>query len=463
MTGKGNFKSRKASKHHGVVLQKVQRKHGVSYIARWFDPSTGQQMQQAFSKLKPAVTTAAARQVWAIALARHLAEQRAALSSGAAITSRTKVVDAIESYFASITAEGRATKTIRTYRDASTPFAVWCAQNSIQYVEALTAKDLDSYRKWLVAQKVRISAKGKGVGMGATIAGDVVCKPASINAKLRGLRTMLRQWRRETLLPTVDAELIADRLRAVKVIRNQPHFLRSSALRELIQASKRHDRATYSFNRTNSTSVGESEQFRYTAIEDFVVASLLTGCRFEELAGLRWSEVNLEAGEILLQGERTKTGHGRRIALDITPALRVILERLRIQKFDSKFVFSKPADRNVLKQQGSKQVDSGLSKNAADRCRKRLIEKFGAPQFTWHDLRRTCGTFLACAPALYAGAGAFHAAKRLGHSVVISERHYAGAITDIPKDAQTLEAAMGMGLELEDAKASSLKLSLEAS
>lgn len=450
---------RKASKHHGVIIQKVQRKHSVSYIARWFDPNNGQQMQQSFSKLKPAVTTGPARQMWAIAKARHLAEQRAAISSGAAITSKTKITDAIESYFLAITTEGRATKTIRTYRDAATPFAVWCGSNGLRYVEAISAKDLDAYRKWLVAQKVRIPAKGKGVGQGTTVAGDTQCKPSSINAKLRGLRTMLRQWRREVILPDVDIEMITDRLRGVKVTRNQPHFLRSSALRALLQASKRHDAATYSFDRWTTASAREVEQYQYTAIYDFVVASLLTGCRFEELAGLRWSEVNLEASEILLQGERTKTGHGRRIALDITPALKVILERLRIQKGASNFVFSEPADRNVLKQQGKavKHKDSGLSKNAADRCRKRLIEKFGAPQFTWHDLRRTCGTFLACAPALYAGAGAFHAAKRLGHSVVVSERHYAGAITDIPKDAETLEAAMGIELEASTHSAVGIK------
>ncbi len=77
----------------------------------------------------------------------------------------------------------------------------------------------------------------------------------------------------------------------------------------------------------------------------------------------------------------------------------------------------------------------------AESTRKRLVRDFGAPAFTWLDLRHTCGTFLTCAPAIYGAASAFLSAKRLGHSVVVSEKHYAGAVTVAP-EIKTLEAAL---------------------
>ena len=35
---------------------------------------------------------------------------------------------------------------------------------------------------------------------------------------------------------------------------------------------------------------------------------LLTACRRDEIGGLRWSEVDLETGKLLLPKDRTKTG-----------------------------------------------------------------------------------------------------------------------------------------------------------
>jgi hypothetical protein len=89
---------------------------------------------------------------------------------------------------------------------------------------------------------------------------------------------------------------------------------------------------------------------------------------------------------------------------------------------------------------GEKPMTLDLSKAA----RRRLLKDFGAPPFTWQELRRTCGTFLTCAPGIYGAASAFLSAKRLGHSVVVAERNYVGALTEIPAEARTLEEAMGV-------------------
>ena len=47
-------------------------------------------------------------------------------------------------------------------------------------------------------------------------------------------------------------------------------------------------------------------------------------------------------------------------------------------------------------------------------------------------------------PAIYGAASAWASAKRLGHSVTVAERAYAGVLRDLPADARTLEAAAGI-------------------
>lgn len=51
---------------------------------------------------------------------------------------------------------------------------------------------------------------------------------------------------------------------------------------------------------------------------------------------------------------------------------------------------------------------------------------------------------MACAPGIYGGASAYMAARRLGHSLVMAERHYLGVIPDLPSKARTLEAALNV-------------------
>ncbi len=86
-----------------------------------------------------------------------------------------------------------------------------------------------------------------------------------------------------------------------------------------------------------------------------------------------------------------------------------------------------------------------ISKDAAIKSMRRLRETYGAPAvFNYQALRRTCGTFLTCSPSIYGAASAFLSAKQLGHSVVVAEKNYVGALRKIPADAKDLEHAMNI-------------------
>lgn len=432
--GKGKVgrprKRRSHTAHPGVKLKRL--KHNNEWVARFVDPETGREKQQTFSAID--ITTDGARRAWAIDKSRSIREYKAAVSAGVAVTTRTPIKEAVKVYFEGAEAEGLKDSTQKAYREGTDPFKAWCIKNGVHVTEELTGPKLEAFRRSFVGRKAMVPGTGDGIGQGKKVAGDRRRSPLQVNKCLRALRTMLNQWRREGKLPKLDSDAIKDALRFLKVTHDTPQFLRAPDIKTLLETAQRHDKATFNYVRR-----GQDRQNRkrhYSPVFEFITAALLTGCRFGELAGLRWDEVNLDAGEILLTSDRTKTGHGRRIALDVTPALSAMLSAMKLRKGKRQFVFG---------------AGDGLDRDTADRERERLIEAFGAPRFSWHDLRRTCGTFLACAPGVYAGAGAFHAAKRLGHSVLVSERHYAGAVTDIPREANTLEQAMGFDKLLQAA------------
>lgn len=421
-------KRRSRTQHTGVKLFTRKRKRGVAWYARWIDPETRRTTEVSLDGL--GLRNDESRRDWCIAKSRSVHERRAALAAGSPIRTRTSVVKAIEGYYAGLAAEGKRPGTLRTYKDGTVPFGRWSESSGLQFVEDLTGAKLESFRKWFVALRAKQPARGTGSGQGTKVQGTRPRSPHYINKGLRAVRTMLNQWRREGILPELDSDAIKDHLRGVRAPLEEPRYLRTFQLQTLLEAALRHDAETWKETRREHAGVvPRGTTPRYAPIFPFIVACLLTGCRYSEVAALSWNEVDLRLGEIHFTACRTKTSRARRVAMDVTPGLWQLLTELKLKSGGQPYVFG--ADRR-------------RTRNDTESARRRLVKVYGAPRFNWQDLRRTCGTFLACAPGVYAAAGVFHAAKRLGHSVMVSERHYAGAITDVPAEAKTLEEAMGI-------------------
>ena len=98
----------------------------------------------------------------------------------------------------------------------------------------------------------------------------------------------------------------------------------------------------------------------------------LTGCRRDEIAGLKWSEANLEEG--ILELDNSKTGKSIRPLGAAAVALLKSIDR----QDDSDFVF--PAERGDGHFQGTKTMWS------------RAIQKANLPGVTPHTLRHTVGS-----------------------------------------------------------------------
>ena len=103
---------------------------------------------------------------------------------------------------------------------------------------------------------------------------------------------------------------------------------------------------------------------------------LLTGCRREEVAGMRWSELSEDDTTWTIPSSRTK--NWRELVVPFPPLARDIIAGVR--RVEGDLIFSTNGRTSV----------SGFS-----RVKQRLDDLMGAAPWRLHDLRRTCATGMA--------------------------------------------------------------------
>lgn len=375
---------RSSRRHKGVRLLVLADGRNV---ARWNDPATRALRQEGLDRL--GLTTERARTEWAVKKAAELEKARLALSLALNEAEPLSIEQALEGY-------GRAKPIAEATRNARVgglrAFADFCARCGIRRLDELTIKRLMPLRELII--------------------NDATRKESTRNQWLGVLSAFLR-WANENdntpLLPLEKIRLFA---RPIDQPREAIRFLRPHELRAVLAAAVASDAAGIRQRRP---------------VAGFVLTLFLTGARFAEVVGLRWREVDFAAGEIRLPAERVKTRTARAIPFSPTPTLGELLRAKAAKGASPDDLVFAPV------------WHEGVWKDHLARLEKESGVAFGA-----HVLRRTAGTLLACAPGVFGGASAFLAAKRLGHSVQVAERHYAGALNGLPADARTLEAAAGV-------------------
>lgn len=268
----------------------------------------------------------------------------------------------------------------------------WAADRELVAATDLGRAQLAAYGRWLA----RTSPSSR-----------------TLNDRLRRLRAILSWLRRNELLPSLTGDDVRDGLRGEPgEPRALPTYLRREALRELVLRMLH--------------AGGE--------VLDSVVLYLLSGVRLSEGLLLTQDRVHLEAEspEIAIPYDN-RTKPGRAIHLEVSPALQDLLASRR--------------DRRAY-------VLSGRKPLSRDQGRRLMVavHRAGAPAgLTWRLLRHTCATYLTCAPGIYGAASAYMSARQLGHSVAVAQRHYLGLVRGIPREATTLEEAMGIHDLLDNA------------
>lgn len=433
---------RPRTSHPGVKLLRRVRARGVVWLARWVDPDAKCVKEVSLHRL--GLMSKEARRAWCVTKSRSIQQRRADILSGAALVTTTALPAAVGEFF--VRRSTLCASTLASYLQGTDAFLLWARNAGVETTEALTPKHLMDFRAWWAVRPAQTQARGESIGRGKRVESIRKRSPLTINRGLGVVRAMLNELRMIGATPKLTSDLIRDTLKFEKRHRALPHFLKPNEITALVGAALMHDAEKYVLTRAEHDGHAKPGTTpRYAPISPLVLTALLTGCRFGELASLRWRSFSIAESEIVLAHDETKTRQARRIDLTPTPLLAGLLRAMQAQGC-GEFVFG---------------GTSPLSRDVAEGARKRLIRSFGAPRFTWHCLRRTCGTFLTCAPGIYSGASAYLSAKRLGHSVAVAEAFYVGALTTVDKLATTLEAAMTLKPEQFDAVAAHWQEHLE--
>jgi len=149
----------------------------------------------------------------------------------------------------------------------------------------------------------------------------------------------------------------------------------------------------------------------------FIVLALNTGCRAQELLGLEWRRVDLQANLIHLEGHNTKGGRRRTVPLNRS-ARRVIMERARFRAEhcpDTPWVFSRK---------------NGARLEWLHRSFHEARRRAGIEDFRIHDLRHTCAAWLVSA-----GVPLPEVRDLLGHASITMTERYAHLAPDNVRSA----------------------------
>lgn len=122
----------------------------------------------------------------------------------------------------------------------------------------------------------------------------------------------------------------------------------------------------------------------------FAQLLLLTGQRRAEVAGARYTEMNLGNRSWAIPGERTKNGEAHDVALS-EPAFAIIESLPRIRSTEN-YLFTTNGESRIS---GYSRAKRAIDKLMRDMARERADAGAEIPPWTFHDLRRTAASGMA--------------------------------------------------------------------
>lgn len=140
------------------------------------------------------------------------------------------------------------------------------------------------------------------------------------------------------------------------------------------------------------------------ALYPLVVLTLSTGMRRGEVRNLRWEDVDLKQGAIVLH--KTKNSERRRVPVK-GHALQLLREHAKVRRLDINFVFP-----------GEHSRETGIGWDYSGRFES-AVKKAGIEDFVFHDLRHSCASYLAMN-----GASLLEIAEVLGHKTMQMVKRY---------------------------------------
>lgn len=302
-----------------------------------------------------------------------------------------------------------AEATYLEYRRASEVIKEWAGKVGIKTCRRVSKGELAKLPSHIAGMKKMVRKKGGKRGEMAL--SDEPLSPHTVNKLLGGIGGLLNGLRRKEEIRLTEED-ISESLREVPAEITLREFLLPSAIKQLLHACDLHDAETFKITRRRSTTTP-----RYKPVKGFIEFLLFAGPRVYEGSQILGSDVTLEIDQIKVRAEIAK--HGIERTLDLTLSSTAMRRAEEWSRTDGRLF--------------------PLTEGEFLSAIKRLITRYGAPEFSPHTLRRTTSTFMACTPKI----GPWIEASQIGHSVDVAKKHYIGKVKVDP-NAETLEQAMGL-------------------
>ena len=155
-------------------------------------------------------------------------------------------------------------------------------------------------------------------------------------------------------------------------------WLEENPMRRVSRLKEPRGRVRYLDDSELERLLGASRGSGNRALHLALVMALCTGARRMEVWGLGWSEVDLKAGHIKFL--QTKNDDRRSVPLDGT-TLGLLGDHARLRRIDSDRVF--PSKKDPTKPMDFR------------RPFQQVLARAGIEDFSWHDLRHSCASYLA--------------------------------------------------------------------
>lgn len=418
--------------HPGVLLRKPDGWPGPvpdgaknpRWRARYLDADT--RKPRTVTLTDEQARTVDTRKAFAVALSKDVHKRRDEIRGGAArhTAADLTIEAAFARYFDEDLGALDGERTRKAYRKTADLFIAWARTRGLRYTRDLSKSQLADWAASRAKVEKQVARAGGSKGEKRARGRR---SNATVNKELRQLSSLLNKMRKHDIV-RLTSDDVSDALEQLTHSLEMRPFLRARQLRQLVEACLRHDAAVYTLTRDKRANVE-----RYKPILPVVLFFALTGMRPEEAVppdlidsktgkrpeGVAWSDVDFDEGKIHIRAAVSKTGIPRDILLGHSPLLAALLRAERSGGL----------------------IVGEYTPGDIEAARKRLIDTYGAPVFSVRTLRRTCGTFLTCAPGIFGAAAAYMSSRQLGHSITIAEKHYTGVVTISP-DAKTTEAAM---------------------
>ena len=190
--------------------------------------------------------------------------------------------------------------------------------------------------------------------------------------------------------------------KACSVAVNEWEWLEDNPLRKIRRMKEPSGRIRFLDDEERSKLLLACKEAPYEHLYTIVVLALSTGARRGEILNLRWADIDIERGQIVLH--ETKNGERRVIPLN-GHAYNLIVEHRKTRRTDTELLFPS--------QKGDKPYEIKRSWEGA-------IAKAGIDDFKFHDLRHSAASYLAMNGATLA-----EIADVLGHKTLQMVKRYA--------------------------------------